>query len=101
MPKSLQKGLATPERLVPLRPAGISATSTAPFWRGARCEDVVQKRTAARVSAQAERKASGKPAKPRTPAQQLARLRRALPKRKTLAARERIAAQIKALEAAG
>ena len=90
----------------------------APFWRGETAEKLVAERTEVTRRQKAERDAEkqrkratrtkrerrvvdGVPSmRAKTPQQTLARLRRALPRRKTIAARERLAKRIRALEAA-
>ena len=86
----------------------------APFWRGETAEKLVATRTESARREKEARKAS-RSTRPRrerrkldgvssmrvkTPEQTLARLRRALPRRKTIAARERLAKRIRELEAA-
>lgn len=69
----------------------------APYWRGARAELIVGERIAQYAAAKKSRKRGSGSPRTRTPSQQLRRLERALGKRKTLAARQRIAAQIRQL----
>jgi hypothetical protein len=88
---------------------------SARFWRGETAEQLVEQRTAqmardkadrlaARASKRTHRRSirTGERAErgAKTPEQTLARLKRALPRRKTLAARERLAQRIRSLEAA-
>jgi hypothetical protein len=104
-------------RLFKARRPGIAASSTAPFWCGQTAEALVasrveakqaereakrleraEARAAARGTTTRTRRDSSAP-RERSPNAQLTRLRRALARRKTLAARQRVAAQIATLEA--
>jgi hypothetical protein len=97
------------QRLSPRRSPGIAPRSEAPFWQGRRAEHVVAERTAV-ARAEKEQKAAERAAKrgakgsrtprsrERTPSQQLRRLERALGRRKTLVARQRVQAQIDQLK---
>lgn len=82
---------------------------TAPFWHGATAQRIVSKRLKAYVAAK-EAKRVARSSRPGGSAvrlttaatlvpKQLRRLERALQRRKTLAARQRIAARIKVLKA--
>jgi hypothetical protein len=102
--RSLHKG-SSRSRIFTPAPAGIPEKSDAPFWRGERCEHHVAARHAAETERR-ERKAAEKEAKrgtprgerrQRSPNAQLRRLERALGRRKTLAAQQRIQQQIKQL----
>lgn len=92
------------------RPAGIPKSSDAPFWRGERAETIVGRRVkayAAEKAAKREARSSrsdvdagvGRSRQPRTATSQLRRLERALARRKTLEARQRIKQQIAQLRA--
>lgn len=70
----------------------------APYWKGARAELIVAERVKRYAAEKAAKKKGTGPRRERTPHQQLRRLERALAKRKTLAARQRIAQQIKQLK---
>jgi hypothetical protein len=83
----------------PSRKAGIN--KSAPYWKGERAEQIIDKRVAlyrAEKDKRRSRKGKGLP-RPKTPSQRLRRLERALLRRKTLAARQRIAQQIAQLKA--
>lgn len=81
-------------RILLSRPTGLE--EAAPFWRGARAETIV----AARVASYPKRAARGTgTARQRSPNAELRRLERALARRKTLAAQQRIQQQIAALRA--
>lgn len=91
----MQKGT----RVTASRKAGIN--KNAPYWKGQRAEHIIDKRVALYREEQAKRrsrKGKGLP-RPKTPSQRLRRLERALLRRKTLAARQRIAQQIAQLKA--
>jgi predicted nucleic acid-binding protein len=81
------------------RKPGIS--KSAPYWRGERAEQIIDKRVALyklERGKRRSRKGKGLP-RPKTLSQRLRRLERALLRRKTLAARQRIAQQIAQLKA--
>lgn len=94
---------APKRRLVASRPAGIPKHSDAPFWRGERMEHIVAARIERQLAEAAAKKANRKTRiapdgtrirSPKTPHQRLRRLERALTRRKTLAAQQRVRAQI-------
>ena len=90
----MQKGT----RIVsPRRKPGID--KSAPFWKGERAEHIVDKRVAIYRAEQAKRAAKKGPRRELTPTRRLRRLERALKRRKTLAARQRIAQQIAQIKA--
>jgi len=112
-PRSLHKGSKkNRQRLVPRHPSGI-ANESAPFWRGVRCEQVVSARVIGyneekeqRALKRRSRRAAGSGGgptgsstrKPRSPFAEIRRLERALARRKTLAAQQRVAQQIAVLK---
>ena len=87
-----------PTRIVPRRAAGITDGRGA-YYSGARAGKIVRKRARQLAAEKAAKRATRgtRPPKVRSPHSQLKRLERALVKRKTLAARERIKLQIAAL----
>ena len=96
MTRTAQHG--SPSRVFTPRPAGIPKKSKAPFWRGERAEDIVQARKIQYDLERANRPARGqRSTRTYTPTQRLRRLERALKKRKTLAAQQRIQAEITTL----
>jgi hypothetical protein len=106
MPKrTLQKGAA--RRIVSPRTPGL-AIPDAPFWRGETAEAIVDARRVAyaeekAAKASARRRKGGVAARsPRhtgdKPSRELSRLIRALKRRKTLAARQRVQARIDELQ---
>lgn len=90
--RTLQKGATS--RLVPKARAGISKKSNAPYWRGERCEAVVEARVASYPTRSSRAGNGTSSRKAKTPNQQLRRLERNLARRKTLEARQRIQRQI-------
>lgn len=93
---------ARPRRIVEAPAPGLTKADGA-YWAGARAED----RVVARVRAKAEAKAAKKSARAtrapgerraRTPQAELRRLERALKRRKTLAAQQRVRQQIEQLK---
>ena len=82
------------KRIVFPRRAGITK-SKGVYYQGVRCEALVAARVA-EYPARSKRGAgnAGTPRKPRSPSAQLRRLERALARRKTLAARQRVQSQI-------
>lgn len=87
------------KRLVPKRGPGLIDKS-APYWKGERAESIVSARAIENSERKRSRRAggSGQPRKPRSPHAELRRLERALARRKTLAAQQRIQAQIKQMK---
>jgi hypothetical protein len=96
-----------PRRIVSTRSAGL-VNAHAPFWKGQRAETIVSARHAT-IAAEKEAKRLARAAKKRTPRDasgkrirtpnaQLRRLERALDRRKTLAGRQSVQQQIKALK---
>jgi hypothetical protein len=89
--------------IIYIRPTKVLDRS-APYWKGERAEAIVTARAVARAAEKATRQASrparssGMSSRTRTPNAQLRRLERALKRRKTLAAQERVKAQIKQLK---
>jgi hypothetical protein len=77
---------------------------SAPYWRGERAEDIVKARVEERKQAKTTRRRSGsqprgrRSSSPASPNKELRRLERALKRRKTLAARQRVSARIKQLK---
>lgn len=88
-----------PQRIVVRREAGITDDRGA-YYRGVRAGKIVRKRAKDLAAQKAAKRATRgtRPPKVRSPQSQLKRLERALSKRKTLVARERIRLQIAALK---
>lgn len=86
----MQKG----NRVFTPRQPGIPKKSKAPFWRGKTAEALVTKRAAQNLAEKAARRKNPSARGPLPLNRQLSRLRRALPRRKTLEARVRIQARI-------
>ena len=89
--------------IIYIRPTKVLDRS-APYWKGERAENIVTDRAVVRAAVKATRRAlkpasrSGTSSRQRSPNAQLRRLERALKRRKTLAAQERVKAQIKQLK---
>lgn len=81
------------KRIVFPRRAGITK-STGVYYQGVRCEAIVAARVATYPARSRRGAGNAGPRKPRSPSAQLRRLERALARRKTLAARQRVQAQI-------
>lgn len=113
--ETVMKKTTKKARLFPKRKAGIPEDSDAPYWKGHRAEHMVAARTIENnenKTASARKRAAKRAAKlgqsvgaagvvePRvtTLTQKLRRLERALARRKTLAAQQRVAQQIKDLK---
>ena len=93
------EAMPRPQRILKPRQPGITE-GQGKYYHGIRVDQIVRKRAEEVAAAKAARKSTRgtRPPKVRSPSQQLRRLERALPKRKTETARARIRAQIAKLK---